>query len=90
MYVYIMQRTQIYLTQRETRALQQAARATGHTRSRLIRDAIEAHYLSSSVTGDFVEALEQSAGIWSDRTETGEAYVERLRQSRLADMHPTE
>lgn len=90
MYVYIMQRTQIYLTQREMRALQQAARTTGHTRSQLIREAIEARYLSSSATPELVEALERTAGIWSDRAETGEAYVERIRQGRLADMHRSE
>jgi hypothetical protein len=87
MYTYIVQRTQIYLTRRETAALERAARDTGLTRSQLIRDAIEARYLSNAEEQDVLAALEASAGLWSDRSETGEAVVERLRAGRLARQH---
>jgi predicted transcriptional regulator len=87
MYTYTMQRTQIYLTKREAAALDRAARETGQTRSRLIRDAIEARYLTDADQDAVVAALEASAGIWADRTETGEQYVERVRPGRLARLH---
>jgi predicted DNA-binding protein len=88
MYTYTMQRTQIYLTKREAAALDRAARQTGQTRSRLIRDAIEATYLTDADRTGVLDALEASAGIWSDRAESGEAYVERVRPGRLARLHP--
>lgn len=85
MYTYTMDRTQIYLTKREKAALTQAAKATGRTRSQLIREAIEARYLTSQAD-DLVAALKRTAGLWADRTETGEAYVERIRSGRLARL----
>ena len=87
MYTYIMQRTQIYLTRRESEALDRAARETGRTRSQLIREAIEARYLASRDEAGLLEAIEATAGLWADRTETGEAYVERIRRGRLARIH---
>lgn len=79
-----MQRTQIYLTPREAAALDAAARRTGQTRSHLIREAIETVYLGGSEPADRLDALDRSAGAWVDRTEDGEAFVERLRPGRLA------
>lgn len=79
-----MQRTQIYLTPREAAALDAAARRTGHTRSHLIREAIEAVYLGGSEVTDRLEALDRSAGTWADRDEDGEAFVERVRPGGLA------
>ena len=87
MYTYIVERTQIYLTRRESLALARAAKATGRTRSQLIREAITAQYLSQADGSDLVAALEATAGMWSDRAESGEAYVERLRTGRLARLH---
>lgn len=87
MYTYIMQRTQIYLTKREAAALERAARETGWTRSQLIREAIEARYLTDVDQHDLLAALEASAGLWSDVSETGEVAVERLRTGRLARQH---
>ena len=87
MYTYIMQRTQIYLTRREAAALERAARETGRTRSQLIREAIEACYLTEVEQHDLLAALEASAGLWADMSETGEAAVERLRSGRLARLH---
>jgi hypothetical protein len=81
-----MERTQIYLTRRESAALAKAAKATGRTRSQLIREAIEARYLASMDAAAWGAALEDSAALWADRAETGEAYVERLRSGRLARL----
>lgn len=87
MYAYIMERTQIYLTRREKAALERAAGTTGRTRSQLIREAIEARYLSTIDDDVRLAVLSETAGLWSDRSETGEAYVEALRQGRLATLH---
>lgn len=87
MYTYIMERTQIYLTRRESSALARLAKATGRTRSQLIREAITAQYLVQADGDELTSALEATAGLWSDRAESGEAYVERLRSGRLARLH---
>lgn len=87
MYTYIMERTQIYLTRRETAALAKLAKATGRTRSQLIREAITAQYLTQADGDELAAALEATAGLWSNRTESGEAYVERVRAGRLARLH---
>ena len=85
MYAYIMQRTQIYLTARESAALDAAARRTGRTRSHLVREAIELVYLGGVAIRDRVDALDASAGVWADRDEDGEAYEEAMRPGRLAE-----
>jgi len=87
MYVYIMRRTQIYLTKRDSEALARASRETGRTRSQLIREAVESTYLAAADEADLLRALGSTAGLWSDRIETGEAMVERLRRGRLAELH---
>jgi len=87
MYTYIVERTQIYLTKREAAALEQAARESGRTRSQLIREAIEARYMTPSDREELVDALEATAGIWSDHVETGEGFVDRIRPGRLAGLH---
>jgi predicted DNA-binding protein len=84
MYIYIVERTQIYLTRRESSTLARLAKETGRTRSQLIREAIAAQYVLSADAEALTAALDATAGLWSDRTETGEAYVERLRTGRLA------
>lgn len=79
MYTYTMERTQIYLGRRETATLDRIARETGRTRSQLIRDAIAATYLPATDRDSLEAALEATAGLWADRSETGEAYVDRIR-----------
>ena len=82
MYMYIMKRTQIYLEQAESNALDKEAQRTGHTRSQLIRQAITAAYLGERGQGDIEAALLDSAGAWKRRAMTGRKYVERLRRGR--------
>ncbi len=86
MYMYIMVRTQIYLSDDAAKALEREARATGRTKSRLIRDAIDRVYLGGKGASDVLRSLERSAGAWR-RRESGAAYVERLRSGRLARIH---
>ena len=85
-YTYIVERTQIYLTKKEMVALARASRETGRTKSQLIRDAIEAQYLTPK-SQKTLEVLERTAGLWADRNETGEEYVERVRPGRLAHLY---
>ena len=87
MYTYIVERTQIYLTKAEAAALDREARRTGRTRSHLIREAIDERYVVAGGRDALREALDASFGAWRGRTETGEAYVERLRSTnRLAEL----
>jgi predicted DNA-binding protein len=91
MYTYIVERTQIYLSREQAAALDREAKRTGTTRSHLIREAIEARYGPDRDADEVREALRATAGLWSDRSETGEAYVERLRTGRrLQELYPAD
>lgn len=91
MYIYTMERTQIYLSKAQTAALDSEARRTGTTRSHLIREAIDARYGEVADPERIRRALQASAGLWRDRARTGEAYVEQLRSGRrLRDAHSSE
>jgi predicted DNA-binding protein len=83
MYTYIMERTQIYLTKRESETLKRLSERTGRTRSQLIREAIASSYLDVPDSVALRRALAATAGLWSDRSESGAGYVDRLRRGRL-------
>lgn len=88
MYVYIMERTQIYLTADEVRALDARAKETGQSKSQLIREAIDDAYLAAGRDrGAVLAAIEAATGAWRDRHETGAEYVDRVRSGRLRKMH---
>ena len=85
-----MRRTQIYLTEEHGRVLAGRSRATGHTISQLIRDAIDAAYSRGRQTSraDRVRLARRTAGAWKGFPETGAEYVERIRGARrLAKFH---
>ena len=82
MYTYIMERTQIYLSREQAARLDRAAKRTGSTRSHLIREAIEARYGTAKDPERIERVLRTTAGVWRDRVETGEHYVERIRTGR--------
>jgi predicted DNA-binding protein len=89
MYTYIMERTQIYLSREQATALDREAKRAGTTRSHLIREAIEARYGGDRDADEAHAALRVTAGLWSDRSETGQAYVERVRTGRrLRELYP--
>lgn len=89
MYTYIVNRTQIYLTREQAATLDREAQRAGTTRSHLIREAIEARYGAGRDRDRIEGALRATAGLWRDRTETGEEYVERLRTGRrLRELYP--
>lgn len=82
MYTYIVERTQIYLSREQHAALDREAKRIGTTRSHLIREAIEARYGPDRDSSRVRDALQATAGLWGDRAESGEDYVERLRTGR--------
>jgi len=85
-----MGRTQIYLGDGELELLDRVSRATGASRSELIRRAIRSTFGERS-KDERLRALQASAGSWQGRTFTGAEYVdavrgdldERLRRLRL-------
>jgi len=60
--IYIMKRTQIYLEEEQDRRLQERARATGQTKSALIRDAIDRLLSRERTPPELESALEETAG----------------------------
>lgn len=82
--VYIMRRTQIYLSDEQGRLLAQRSKATGVTVSQLIRDAITEVY--TRPTGRRLEerlrVARRASGAWKDFPESGAEFVERLRTGR--------
>lgn len=84
-----LKRTQVYLTREELSALERQQRGTGTNQSALIRRAIDREYLGRArlSKADRLRAIHGAAGAWKGRTETGAAYVERLRSGRLARLH---
>ena len=88
--LYIVRRTQIYLTPEQGRLLEGRSRATGRTISQLIRDAIDAAYSGRRhiSRAEQVRLARKTAGAWTDCAETGAEYVERIRGAgRLARLH---
>ena len=91
MYIYIVHRTQIYLTEEEARTLDRLAKERGQTRSHLIREAIREKYGSRPSHVEFQAVLDRVAGAWNDETDDQREERDRwLRQtawpgSRLQD-----
>ena len=84
-----MERTQIYLSPAQTSALDREARRAGVSRSHLIREAIDKRYGLAADRERLRAAPRDTAGLWKDRTESGEAYVERIRKDRrVTELFP--
>jgi hypothetical protein len=83
MYTYIVERTQIYLTSEESAVLDRLAAERGVTRSHLIREAVDATYVSPprSQRDRFLAVLDELGAPWVGRDDVpdGESYVERIR-----------
>ena len=88
--LYIMRRTQVYLTEQQGHLLEDRRKASGHTISHLIRAAIDAAYARGHqmTRAERVRLARRTAGAWTGFPETGNAYVERIRGGgRLARLH---
>jgi predicted DNA-binding protein len=85
MYIYIVDRTQIYLTAEESAALERASIETGKTKSQLIREAIDEKYGSRRSLEEFMAALDAARGAWKEEPgEDRSAYLKDLRRADLA------
>jgi hypothetical protein len=73
-----MGRTQIYLGSDELELLDRVARATGASRSELVRRAVRSTF-GQPTKADKLQALEASAGSWRGRSFTGSEYVDSVR-----------
>ena len=73
-----MGRTQIYLGDEELELLDRVARATGASRSELIRRAVRRTF-GEKTNAEKLQALRASAGSWHDRSFTGAEYVDTVR-----------
>lgn len=73
-----MGRTQVYLGDEELELLDRVARATGASRSELIRRAVRSAF-GEKTKAEKLRALDASAGSWSGRRFTGAEYVEAIR-----------
>ena len=89
MYIYIMTRTQIYLSEELEAVLEERSKATGLSKSQLIRDAVRASYLQSRDSKRTLNALRASAGKW-DRRVRGKDYVARIRRGRLSSLYESD
>jgi Arc/MetJ-type ribon-helix-helix transcriptional regulator len=74
-----MSRTQIYLGGEERELLDRMARATGASRSELIRRAILSTYRRELTKDEKLHALDRSSASWKDRKFTGAEYVDAIR-----------
>ncbi len=77
-YSGVMGRTQVYLGRDELELLERVSRATGASRSELIRRAVRSAF-GESTKAEKRQALDASAGSWSDRRFTGAEYVDTIR-----------
>jgi Ribbon-helix-helix protein, copG family len=82
--LYTVQRTQVYLDERQVAKLRATARATHRTLSEIVREAIDEKLARPDDSEPFEIALAQAAGIWANRDDLGSTddYVRRLRQDR--------
>ena len=87
MYIYTMDRTQIYLSEAQAAALDRQAARTGLSRSQLIREAIDRTYLGE-LGADALAVLQSTVGVWKGHRDDGAAYVKQLRRGRLSRMYP--
>ena len=77
-YSCVVGRTQIYLGDDELELLDRVARATGASRSELIRRAVRTTFGEKSKT-EKLQALQDSAGTWRRVGMSGREYVETMR-----------
>ena len=77
-YSDVVGRTQVYLGDYELKLLDRVARATGASRSELIRRAVRSTF-GEKTKAERLRALDASAGSWSGRRLTGADYVDAVR-----------
>jgi len=78
MYSDVVERTQIYLGDQELDLLDRASRASGASRSELIRRAIRRTF-GETTRAERLAALAASAGTWTGERPSGADYVDERR-----------
>jgi Arc/MetJ-type ribon-helix-helix transcriptional regulator len=74
----VVGRTQIYLGEEELELLDRVGRATGASRSELIRRGVRRTF-GEKTKAEKLRALDASAGSWQGRRFTGAEYVDAIR-----------
>jgi hypothetical protein len=74
-----MFRTQLYLTDAQHERLKRLARASGRSRSALLREAVDRLLTSEAHPGDWRDRLRQARGMWKGREDLDEAMAEARR-----------
>ncbi len=90
-YMYIvMERTQIYLEERQTAELDRRARDRGTTRSHLIREALEQYLTEDADAEAFMVALDNVFGIWAERNDLDDIHgsMREADLRRMTQLHP--
>jgi metal-responsive CopG/Arc/MetJ family transcriptional regulator len=76
-------RTQIHLSEDELVLLDAAAKATGASRSELIRRAVRERYGGEASLAERKARARRAFGAWKDRSFTGEEYVRAVRSGDM-------
>jgi Arc/MetJ-type ribon-helix-helix transcriptional regulator len=79
MYSGVVGRTQIYLGDEELELLDRVGKATGASRSELVRRAVRRVYRTELTLDERLAILDRTAGVWADRPFTGAEYVDAIR-----------
>ena len=77
-----MERTQIYLTEEERRALKALATRLDRSQSALIREAID-RYVDRYQEGNRLDLLRPARGIWADREDLPDFEAVRRELDRI-------
>ena len=75
-----MERTNLYLTEEQQRRLASRARTEGVTKSAVVRRILDEALAITTSTPSVEDALAESVGIWSDRSNAQLAEVLEWRQ----------
>jgi hypothetical protein len=80
-----MERTQIYLTDKEKKAVRSIARRLGKTQSEVIRTAVD-RFIDRESTGSKLDLLRSGRGLWRDRQDLPDFEVLRRELDRTGTI----
>ncbi|WP_456383734.1 ribbon-helix-helix protein, CopG family [Persephonella sp.] len=78
-----MKRTQIYLDEEIYRYLKSESKKTGKSISEIIREKLRAEINRSRE--NLLKAIDETAGIWQDRTEDVDEFIRNIRKGNRVD-----